>query len=87
MPMPELLRRLNQRYRMFKVDYAADGVGVRGKSLGLLAEPSFIDACKCPCRPLTNRSGIQRHADFANGGRGANAGLFCRHAFGVGVPA
>lgn len=44
MPMPELLRRLNPRYRRFKVDYAADGVGVRGKNLGFLAEPSFIDA-------------------------------------------
>lgn len=41
MPLPEILRRLNPRYRRFKVDYAADGVGVRGKTLAFLDEPDF----------------------------------------------
>lgn len=41
MRMPTFLRRLNPRYRRFKIDYAADGFGVRGKNLGFMDEPSF----------------------------------------------
>lgn len=44
MPLPEILRRLNPRYRRFKVDYSADGVGVRGKNLAFLTEPAFAGA-------------------------------------------
>lgn len=58
MPIPELLRRLNPRYRRFKVDYAADGVGVRGKNLGFLGDPSFVNAWEAAAR--LNAEGWQK---------------------------